>query len=82
MRVCRINYRIKCFVCLRLEDILIINTLIFTSTLNSVTCYLPDNAIFILTRQNKYAEQYRPVFVVPLAEAFYHGLKKPFLYKP
>ena len=38
--------------------------------------FLPDNAIFILTRQNKYEVQYRPVFVVPLVETFYHGLKK------
>ena len=38
--------------------------------------FLPDNAIFILTRQNKYAGQYRPVFVVPLVDTFYDGLKK------
>ena len=34
--------------------------------------FLPDNAIFILTRQNKYAGQYRPVLI----EAFYRSLKK------
>ena len=38
--------------------------------------FSPNNAIFILTRQNKYAGQYRPVFVVPVVKAFYHGLKK------
>ena len=43
--------------------------------------FLPDNAIFILTRQNKYAGQYRPAFVVPLVEAFYHGLKKAYSLK-
>ena len=37
--------------------------------------FLPDNAIFILTRQNKYAGQYRPVSAVTLVEAFYHGKK-------
>ena len=38
--------------------------------------FSPNNAIFILTRQNKYEGQYRPVFVVPVVKAFYHGLKK------
>ena len=38
--------------------------------------FLPDNVIFILTRQNKYAVQYRPVFVVPLVESILPWSKK------